>query len=162
MATCYLSLGSNLGNKQATLLFAVEKLEYLGHVSALSSYYLTEPWGYQSENLFLNQVVSLETELEPHTLLKSFQQIERDAGRLPATSSHYSDRPLDIDLLFYDERIISDDILTLPHPKLHLRQFVLVPLIEIAPCLFHPLLHQTMEQLLVICPDTTTVIRQTI
>ena len=162
MATCYLSLGSNLGNKQATLLFAVEKLEYLGHVSALSSYYLTEPWGYQSENLFLNQVVSLETELEPYTLLKSFQQIERDAGRLPATSSHYSDRPLDIDLLFYDERIISDDILTLPHPKLHLRQFVLVPLIEIAPCLFHPLLHQTMGQLLVICPDTTTVIRQTI
>ena len=151
-----------MGNKQAMLSFAVEQLGHLGYVSAVSSYYLTEPWGYQSENLFLNQGVSLETDLEPHTLLKSLQQIEKEVGRLPATSSHYIDRPLDIDLLFYDERIISDDLLTLPHPKLHLRQFVLVPLIEIAPLLLHPLLHQTMEQLISICPDTTTVIRQPI
>jgi len=162
MATCYVSLGSNLGNKQASVLFAIEKLENLGHISASSSYYITEPWGYQSENLFLNQVISLETELDPHTLLKSFQQIEIEAGRLSTMSSHYSDRPLDIDLLFFDELILSDDILTLPHPKLHLRQFVLIPLIEIAPLLSHPLLHQTMEQLLIICPDTCTVIRQTI
>jgi 2-amino-4-hydroxy-6-hydroxymethyldihydropteridine diphosphokinase len=160
MATCYLSLGSNLGDKEATLSFAVEQLEQLGQVSAMSSYYLTEPWGYQSENLFLNQVVSLETELEPHALLKSFQYIEKEAGRLPVTSTYYSDRPLDIDLLLCDKRIISDDILTIPHPKLHLRQFVLVPLIEIAPLLLHPLLHQTMEQLLEICRDTTKVTKQ--
>jgi 2-amino-4-hydroxy-6-hydroxymethyldihydropteridine diphosphokinase len=160
MATCYLSLGSNLGDKHATLQFAVEQLEHLGHVSALSSYYLTAPWGYQSDNLFLNQVASLETQFEPHKLLTALQQIEQAAGRTPATLSYYSDRPLDIDLLVYDERIISDPILTLPHPKMHLRQFVLIPFTEIAPNLQHPLLHQTIEQLLAICPDTTTVIRQ--
>jgi 2-amino-4-hydroxy-6-hydroxymethyldihydropteridine diphosphokinase len=129
-------------------------------VSALSSYYLTTPWGYQSDNLFLNQVVFLETQLDPYILLTALQQIERAAGRIPATLSHYYDRPLDIDLLVYDERIISDPILTLPHPKMHLRQFVLVPFTEIAPTLKHPIFHQTMEQLLAICSDTSTVIRQ--
>jgi len=160
MATCYLSLGSNLGNRLETLQFAVERLEQLGHVSALSSYYLTTPWGYQSDNLFLNQVVSLETQLDPYILLTELQQIERTAGRIPSTLSHYCDRPLDIDLLVYDDRIISDPILTLPHPKMHLRQFVLVPFTEIAPTLKHPVFHQTMEQLLAICSDTSTVIRQ--
>lgn len=149
-----------MGDKQKTLSFAVEQLHHLGHVAALSSAYLTEPWGYISENLFLNQVATLETELMPHELLGKLQLIEQKSGRIHPSLLQYNDRSLDIDLLGYDEIIILDTTLTIPHPKLHLRKFVLVPFAEIAPDWVHPILHQTVQQLLARCPDTTSVVRQ--
>ena len=150
MATAYLSLGSNLGDRLRLIQEAVAALTVeAGPVTALSSLYGTEPWGFSSPHRFLNVALALETTLSPETLLAVTQRIERDLGRThKSVDGRYADRTIDIDLLFVGDAVLDTPALTLPHPRLHLRRFVLEPLCEIAPDLCHPLLRKSVSQLL--------------
>ncbi|MDR3262549.1 MAG: 2-amino-4-hydroxy-6-hydroxymethyldihydropteridine diphosphokinase [Tannerella sp.] len=150
MAMTYLSLGSNLGNKRRQLITAAALLaERAGDILALSGFYKTEPWGYDSPHAFLNAAVRLETALTPLELLSVTQQIERELGRTPKSDgASYQDRLADIDILLYDDVIREFPGLVLPHPRMHLRRFVLQPLAEIAPALRHPVLNRTITELL--------------
>ena len=150
MATAYLSLGSNLGDHLRLIQEAVAALTVeAGPVTALSSLYETEPWGFSSPHRFLNVALALETTLSPETLLAVTQRIERDLGRThKSVDGRYADRTIDIDLLFVGDAVLDTPALTLPHPRLHLRRFVLEPLCEIAPALLHPLLRKSVSQLL--------------
>ena len=129
----YLSLGSNLGDREANLHEAINLLQQrAGEVLRTSSFLETEPWGFQSPNRFLNAAVCLLTDLTPHQLLTVTQQIERDLGRTAKTRSRaYADRPIDIDILLYDDIQISTPELTIPHPLMHKRDFVMIPLKEV-------------------------------
>jgi len=158
MSKVYLSLGSNLGDKQRNLRFAISEIEQrCGKVELCSSFYSTSPWGFDSDNEFVNIALSITTALEPLALLNALKHIEQDAGRQQNAKSGYEDRPLDIDILFYDNSIIDSESLTVPHPRLHLRLFVLVPMNEIASQLMHPILHKTIETLLLECDDSTLI-----
>lgn len=150
MATAYLSLGSNLGDRLRLIQEAVAALTVeAGPVTALSSLYETEPWGFSSPHRFFNVALALETTLSPETLLAVTQRIERDLGRThKSVDGRYADRTIDIDLLFVGDAVLDTPALTLPHPRLHLRRFVLEPLCEIAPALLHPLLRKSVSQLL--------------
>ena len=150
MATAYLSLGSNLRDRLRLIQEAVAALTVeAGPVTALSSLYETEPWGFSSPHRFLNVALALETTLSPETLLAVTQRIERDLGRThKSVDGRYADRTIDIDLLFVGDAVLDTPALTLPHPRLHLRRFVLEPLCEIAPDLCHPLLRKSVSQLL--------------
>ncbi len=147
--TVYLSLGSNLGNKEENLQCAMERInEQIGEIISQSAFYVTMPWGFDSSHTFLNNVLSVETLLEPMELLDVTQQIERDLGRLKkSVGGVYNDRLIDIDILFYDERVINHPRLRIPHPLLHKRLFVLQPLSDIAPELCHPLLGDSIQVL---------------
>lgn len=148
MAEVYISLGTNIGNKRGNLIKAAALLaERVGDVLALSSIYETEPWGFSSDNVFLNAALKLETILEPMLLLDATQEIEREMGRMEKSNGQYHDRIIDIDLLMYDNRIIESALLTLPHPLMHKRAFVMEPLVEIAPCVIHPVLKKTMLEI---------------
>ncbi|MDR3137610.1 MAG: 2-amino-4-hydroxy-6-hydroxymethyldihydropteridine diphosphokinase [Tannerellaceae bacterium] len=142
-----LGLGSNLGNRRAFLVRAAARLaECSGDLVILSSFYETVPWGYDSENHFLNAALLLETPLAPEELLSSIHRIENELGR-QRTHTSYTDRTIDIDILLYDNIILHTPTLTIPHPLMHLRQFTLKPLVEIAPDYVHPVLQQTLLQL---------------
>ena len=149
--TVYLSLGSNLGNRKQLLLDAIEKInKKVGNVVRQSSFYETKPWGFESENLFLNAAVKVTTKLSPTELLEVTQQIEREMGRKKKTTynfrqqtPNYSDRPIDIDILLYDDLHVDLPKLKIPHPLMQERDFVLVPLREIIECLFSKLLKIT-------------------
>ena len=137
--TVYLSLGSNLGNRRQLLLDAIEKInKKVGNVVRQSSFYETKPWGFESENLFLNAAVKVTTKLSPTELLEVTQQIEREMGRRKKTTlnsqlstPNYADRPIDIDILLYDDLHVDLPELKIPHPLMQERDFVLVPLREI-------------------------------
>lgn len=136
----YLSLGSNLGDREANLRTAVRMIsERIGHVSATSDIIETEPAGFDSPNRFLNQAIGVETSLTPETVLELTQAIEKEIGRKEKSHNGiYKDRIIDIDLLMYNGLIINTDLLTLPHPQMEYRWFVLEPLAQIAPDEFHP------------------------
>ena len=128
----YLSLGSNLGNRKKNLEDALSLIsELVGHVCRVSSFIETEPWGFDSKNTFLNAACLVETSLTPEQCLDITQDIERRLGRTAKSSDCYVDRPIDIDLLSYDNLIINTPELTLPHPRMHEREFVMIPLKEI-------------------------------
>ena len=133
----YLGLGSNLGDRNAHIEQAIALIhERVGEVVRRSSFIETEPWGFESENKFLNGVILCETELTPRQLLKTTQKIERELGRKKkSASSHishlYKDRPIDIDILLYDDLIIDEPDLKIPHPLMEQRDFVMIPLREI-------------------------------
>ncbi len=144
----YLGLGSNQGDRALILRKAIESLGELGRITARSSFLETKPFGFVSRNFFLNAVVCLETELSPAELLKETQAIEKALGRQHKSKNGiYSDRPIDIDILFYGAEIINEDSLAVPHKELHKRLFVLKPLLEIAPKLQHPILKKSVEEL---------------
>ena len=146
----YFSLGSNLGDRERFLNEAIVRLEKeAGRVFVRSSFYETESWGFASAHLFLNMAVGVETELDPFALLEVCKQIEREMGRRQTEGESYEDRPIDIDLLLYGMDEIKTPRLEVPHPKLHLRRFVLEPLLEIAPQVVHPVLGKTAEELLI-------------
>jgi 2-amino-4-hydroxy-6-hydroxymethyldihydropteridine diphosphokinase len=146
--TAYLSLGSNQGDRNRNLLTAIALIaDKIGIFSAVSLVYETEPWGFESKNKFLNSVVSVETTYSPLELLSITQEIERDMGRNKKDSLVYQDRIIDIDILFYDDWIFKSESLELPHPLLHLRQFVLMPLNEIKPNFVHPVLNKKIKDL---------------
>jgi 2-amino-4-hydroxy-6-hydroxymethyldihydropteridine diphosphokinase len=146
----YLSLGSNLGARKSYIEQALRALEeHIGVLLKCSSLYETAPWGFNSEHGFLNAVALFETTLSPLHILDITQDIERRLGRTQKTTSDgYHDRTIDIDLLFCDNAIIADPRLTLPHPLLEKRRFVLEPLAEIAPHLQHPISGLTVKEML--------------
>ena len=129
----FLSLGSNLGNREETLHRAIALIgERIGTVQRVSSFIETEPWGFQSEHPFLNAVCMVLTTLSPYQCLSATQQIERELGRTQKSKDGiYHDRPIDIDLLLYGDLQISTPTLTIPHPRMYERDFVMIPLREI-------------------------------
>jgi 2-amino-4-hydroxy-6-hydroxymethyldihydropteridine diphosphokinase len=148
MQKVFLGLGTNLGDREANLRNAVVRITGdIGPVIRLSSVYETEPWGFRSEDLFLNMIAEVETKLKPSGLLGRILMIEAEMGRL-RQGKGYSSRNIDIDILLYGEKIMDTPSLVIPHPKLHERRFVLVPLCEIAPGLIHPVLKKDIKTLL--------------
>ena len=132
--TVYLGLGSNMGNGTEKLNQACQKIEKLiGPIVRQSAYYITEPWGFESENDFTNAVVCCQTEQSPRQLLRTTQRIERQLGRRQKTGPDgvYHDRPIDIDILLYDDLHVDEPDLIIPHPRMYIRPFVMEPLSEI-------------------------------
>lgn len=150
MADVFLGLGTNLGDKKTNLSMAMEEIrKRVGEITSLSAYYITEPWGFDSQNSFLNAVCKVCTSLSPSEVLSVTQSIERDLGRMKKSiNGQYSDRPIDIDILLYDNLVIDTPDLSIPHPLMHKRLFVMEPLTEIDPKLIHPVLHLSMEDIL--------------
>ena len=147
----YLGLGTNLGDKEQNLRMSIKKIEgRIGNVVSLSAFYATAPWGFSSENSFLNAAVCVETTLLPLQVLEETQRIERELGRTEkSVNGLYADRLIDIDLLLYDDRVMDAEGLILPHPLMTERRFVMEPLSEIAPDVVHPVLHKTMKELFI-------------
>jgi 2-amino-4-hydroxy-6-hydroxymethyldihydropteridine diphosphokinase len=142
----YLALGTNLGDRLANLRAALDAFAPDIKVLAESKVYETPPWGYTDQPAFLNMAVKCETDLGPESLLKRLKTLEVQIGR--EKSFHWGPRLIDLDILFYDDIIFESESLAIPHPRLHERAFVLVPLAEIAPSLLHPALKKTIRQLL--------------
>ncbi len=145
-----LSLGSNLGNRAENLSRATQLLtERVGTLVVCSAVYESEPWGFCSENAFANSVLIIQTDLTPQKLLAETQAIERLMGRTEKShAGHYHDRIIDIDLIDCDGQMLQSTDLTLPHPLMHLRPFVLQPLVEILPQWRHPIFGKTAKELL--------------
>jgi 2-amino-4-hydroxy-6-hydroxymethyldihydropteridine diphosphokinase len=154
--TAYLLLGSNVGNRETYIRQAIHLLEEAGQVLLLqSACYETAAWGLESQPDFLNQVISLHPPLTPFQLLALLQQIEGLLER--QRQQQYGPRTLDLDLLYYNDLVLDTPELVIPHPRLHLRRFTLVPLVEIAPYFRHPVLERTHLELLEACPDDKEV-----
>ncbi len=148
MAIAYLGLGTNIGNKRRNMITAAALLaERVGDILALSGFYETEPWGFESENFFLNAAAKLKTSFSPLDLLRVTQRIEKELGRTQKSSGAYHDRIIDIDILLYEDEVLQTPALTLPHPLMHERKFVMEPLAEIAPFVVHPVLKERIIDL---------------
>jgi 2-amino-4-hydroxy-6-hydroxymethyldihydropteridine diphosphokinase len=145
VAIVYLGLGSNLGDRRANLLAAAQGLPPLARVLRESSIYETEPWGFQDQPAFLNQVIEAETSLPPMGLLAALKTLETNLGR--QDSFRYGPRLIDLDILLYDQLVLNQPDLVIPHPHLSERAFTLVPLAELAPILLHPVLGKSMAEL---------------
>ena len=135
MHQVYLGLGTNLGDKEANLKAAIEEIrKRVGEIASLSAFYASEPWGFESENSFLNAVCCVISDFPPTEILSITQDIERELGRkTKSVDGIYSDRIIDIDILLYDDLRIHTSELTIPHPLMWERDFVMLPLHEIAP-----------------------------
>ncbi len=157
----YLLLGGNQGNIQNIFTRAIDMLGVsAGCIQDISPLYKTEPWGFQSKDVFLNQVITIKTDLSPKKLLKEVLVVEEKLGRTREKNSNgYQSRPIDIDILFYNDERIKHKDLIVPHPKLHLRNFTLAPLNDIAPGLKHPVLNKTISELFHACDDKLSAIR---
>jgi 2-amino-4-hydroxy-6-hydroxymethyldihydropteridine diphosphokinase len=157
MQRVYLLLGGNLGNRALNLEAAREQVRlHIGEPQKISSVYETEPWGFSHHIPFFNQVVISLTLLEPEGVLGEIKKIERSLGR-NREKGGYSARTMDIDILFYEGRIINTEGLVIPHPRLHERRFALEPLLEIAPAMVHPVFGRTIAELYDQCEDDSQV-----
>ncbi|MDP2337972.1 MAG: 2-amino-4-hydroxy-6-hydroxymethyldihydropteridine diphosphokinase [Bacteroidota bacterium] len=157
MIKLYLLLGGNLGDKQKIFSDARARLnEKVGKITALSAVYETEPWGFQSEDVFWNQVMEISTNLSPEEVLRQTQQIELELGRVRKTNQ-YDSRKIDIDILFYGDQVVEQENLSIPHPRIQERKFALIPLNEINPELIHPVFQKSIRQLLQECGDQLKV-----
>jgi 2-amino-4-hydroxy-6-hydroxymethyldihydropteridine diphosphokinase len=157
MSKVFLGLGSDLGNREANLLSAIGAVESrVGAINSVSPVYETEPFGFKGDADFLNMVISVETILSPQETLRRVLAIESEMGRKRAESRNIS-RIIDIDILLYDDDVINDRSLNVPHPRMHERRFVLVPMNDIAPDLKHPVLGKTISELLADCIDKSRI-----
>lgn len=161
--TLYLLIGGNQGDCEALLSQATDLIQQrIGSVADLSAIYQTAPWGDFGEDEqpqdFLNQAIKVSTRLSPDDCLVQALAIEKELGRVRKEKDRpfYSSRPIDIDLIFYDSLIIHAPALILPHPRMHLRRFVLTPLCDIAADYIHPVFNKTLIQLLSECPDASS------
>ncbi|WP_209861196.1 2-amino-4-hydroxy-6-hydroxymethyldihydropteridine diphosphokinase [Chitinophaga sp. OAE865] len=153
MNTAILLIGGNLGDRTGNLQKAVQLIaQTAGEVVQTSALYQTAPWGAVDQPDYLNQGVEIRTPLDALTLLHTLLEIERKIGRI--RQEKWGARVIDIDLIFFNDSIHSLPELKIPHPRMHLRQFVLVPLMEIIPDYMHPVLHKTVRELAASCPDT--------
>ncbi len=158
MNLIYLSLGSNLGHREQHLEEAIKLIHSrIGVTGKVSSFYESEPWGFNSENSFYNCCLEVRTKLKPLPLLDGLLGIEKEMGRIRVGSS-YSDRVIDIDLLLYGQQQLDHPRLTIPHPSMGDRCFVMVPMAEIAPRLTHPVSGKTISQMMEQCADQSGVI----
>ncbi|RPD99070.1 2-amino-4-hydroxy-6-hydroxymethyldihydropteridine diphosphokinase [Aureibaculum marinum] len=157
--TTYLSLGSNLGDRLKNLQMAIDLIEQIGcRISNVSSVYQTASWGFESDD-FLNICIEVSSNLKPESLLKSVLKIETDLGRERGNLSEYKARIIDIDVLLFDHEIILNTNLTIPHPHMLERKFVLAPLAEIAPDVKHPITKNTIKKCLENCTDTSEILK---
>ena len=153
----YIALGSNKGNKLEYLQLAIDAIfEKVGAVHKISKVYETPALGFEGDN-FYNACIKIETELKPKKLLKTLKQIESDLGRTAKQSDSYESREIDLDILFYEEEVINEKSLIIPHPAIHLRKFVLEPLSTIARDVKHPVFNKTISELLDACNDKSEI-----
>jgi len=158
MHQVFLLAGGNLNNTEEKFerLFSLLQ-ERVGEITLQSSYYQSGACGFESEYLFINIAIEIQTELSPFDVLKETQSIEKELGRSKKTTTSYQDRTMDIDIIFYDNEIIKTDILEIPHSRMHLRDFVLIPLSEICPNFVHPVLKMDIATLKKECVDANTI-----
>ncbi len=158
MYNVFLGIGGNTGNKQKNFedVYAVIEKE-LGKIVETSSVYETPPWGFQSDDVFWNSVIEIESSFSPEELLQKIHSIENQLGRIRKMHKGYASRPIDIDILYFDDLYMETEELIIPHRRMHLRKFVLVPLNEIAPTLKHPLLRLTSFEMLENCKDQSVI-----
>jgi len=157
MAKVYFLIGGNLGDREQILQSTVESLgNDVGKILNVSAIYETEPWGFEHEQSFLNQVVVVESNLLPEAVLDQTQRIEKNLGRV-RKKNRYSERTIDVDILFYDDLIIDTERLEVPHPRMGERMFALAPLAEIAPDFIHPVMDKSILEMKSSCPDTSEV-----
>ena len=152
MSKVYLSIGSNKGNRSVLIIKAIDEIEKkIGKIISRTSIYQSKSWGFDS-NDFYNLSLLIDTDIEPKSLLINLKKIEKSMGREDIDGS-YSDRFIDIDILFYDNIVLDIKDLKIPHPKIEIRKFVLVPMLEIADDYVHPILNKTIRQLNNECDD---------
>ncbi len=156
----YLSLGSNVGNREANLRDALSCLAELGTVGKVSSFYETEPVEFANQPWFLNCVIELDTALSPHELMRSLLDVEKQMGRDRSASVPKGPRKIDIDILLFGDQIIDEPGLKIPHPAMHKRRFVLAPLAEIDAEAIHPVLERSAGELLDQLPADGGVVRR--
>ena len=157
MLTAYLGLGSNKGERISYIQKAIAEIKKIPGIVVLkfSGIYETEPWGVENQPDYLNSVLEIKTGLDAEILLKELKDIEKRIGRIQ--SAKWSEREIDIDLLFYGNEIIEKDFMTVPHPQIEKRKFVLIPMNEIAPDFIHPLLKEKISELLINTNDPLIV-----
>lgn len=151
-------MGGNLGNVIQTFILTQRELQKFGNIVEGSSIYSSKAWGMGKDTPdFYNQAIVLETALSPELLLKSLLEVERNFGRKRNNEAGYSSRELDLDIIFYGNKIIKTNVLEIPHPRMHLRNFTLEPLVEIIPQFIHPVLGKTIKELSKSSPDQEKV-----
>jgi 2-amino-4-hydroxy-6-hydroxymethyldihydropteridine diphosphokinase len=160
MNNVYLLIGGNMGERMANLAAARNKINIdCGRITASSSIYETEAWGYKEQPAFLNQALAIETTLEAEKLMKEILKIEMALGR--KREIPLGPRIIDIDIIYFNEEIVETEIVSIPHPRLAERNFVLMPLVEIAPNYIHPVFNKTNALLLKECGDSSAVYKKT-
>ena len=149
MAIAYLCLGSNSGDRLKYVEQAVSLISLAQNLKIIrtSALYETEPWGIKDQNWFINMAVEIKTDLSAQDLLVKCLNIEKTLGRNREKEQRWGERPIDIDIIFYDKEVINTEILTVPHPRMYKRAFVLVPLLELIPDFVHPVFNKSISEL---------------
>ena len=156
MNRTYLLIGGNVGNRLKNMEKAAELIGLkAGDIGKRSAMYETEAWGKEDQPAFLNQVLRVQTDLEPKALLETILAIEKEMGRM--REEKYGPRTIDIDILLYNDLVVESNDLSIPHPHLHLRRFARAPLAEIAASVIHPKLKKSIDELLLECTDKLAV-----